>query len=115
MAPRGPSRLIQVAQVAIACALSVAAVPLVALCHSIRVWREPDLEAGIYLGILALVSALLLGSMASLLTRGLARRRPALRRGLVCLGVPVLVSLILSAFILFLWAFCGPVPPGGGL
>jgi len=115
MATREPVRLIQIAQVVIECALSVAAMPLVALCHSMRVWRSPDVEAGIHLGILALVSALILGSLASLLTRGLARRRPVLRCALVCLGVPVLVSFILCGFIHFLWAFYGPVPPGAGL
>jgi len=115
MATREPVRLGQVGQVVIACALSVAAMPLVALCHSIQVWESPDEEAAVVLGILALVSASILGSLASLLTRGLARRRPVLRCALVCLGVPVLVSFIVCGFIQFLWAFYGPVPPGGGL
>jgi hypothetical protein len=115
MVLRGPLRLVEVARVVIACALSVAAMPLVALCHSMQVWRSPDTKAGIHLGILALVSAMVLGSVACVLTRGLARGRPALRCALVCLGVPVLVSFILCGFIMFLWAFCGPVPPGGGL
>jgi hypothetical protein len=79
MAPRGPGRLGPIAQVGVACSLSVAAVPGVALLHGMGVWRPSDVEVGLVLGIVAVVLALLLGPAASVLAGGLAAGRGGLR------------------------------------